>query len=98
MFDHATSVVIGETAVIEDDFSMLHEVTLGGTGKVGGDRHPKIGKGVTVSYTHLTVGVPVIPELKAWFVICCTHGANVSLAKVAVTSAEAPACWAKSIS
>ena len=34
MFDHATSVVIGETAVVEDDFSMLHEVTLGGTGKV----------------------------------------------------------------
>jgi serine O-acetyltransferase len=48
MFDHATSVVIGETAVIDDDFSMLHEVTLGGTGKVGGDRHPKIGKGVMI--------------------------------------------------
>ncbi len=48
MFDHATSVVIGETAVVEDDFSMLHEVTLGGTGKAGGDRHPKIGKGVMI--------------------------------------------------
>lgn len=48
MFDHATSVVIGETAVVEDDFSMLHEVTLGGTGKMGGDRHPKIGKGVMI--------------------------------------------------
>ncbi|RLP07516.1 serine O-acetyltransferase [Propionibacterium australiense] len=48
MFDHATSVVIGETAVVEDDFSMLHEVTLGGTGKIGGDRHPKIGRGVTI--------------------------------------------------
>lgn len=48
MFDHATSVVIGETAVVEDDFSMLHEVTLGGTGKVGGDRHPKIGRGVMI--------------------------------------------------
>ncbi|MFV0406987.1 MAG: serine O-acetyltransferase [Propioniciclava sp.] len=48
MFDHATSVVIGETAVIEDDFSMLHEVTLGGTGKVGGDRHPKVGRGVMI--------------------------------------------------
>jgi len=41
MFDHATSVVIGATAVVEDDFSMLHEVTLGGTGRAGGDRHPK---------------------------------------------------------
>ena len=36
LFDHATSVVIGETKVVEDDFSMLHEVTLGGTGKHGG--------------------------------------------------------------
>ncbi len=48
LFDHATSVVIGETAVVEDDFSMLHEVTLGGTGKAGGDRHPKIGRGVMI--------------------------------------------------
>ena len=48
MFDHATGVVIGETAVIEDEFSMLHEVTLGGSGKEGGDRHPKIGRGVMI--------------------------------------------------
>ena len=44
--DHATGVVIGETAVVGDDVSMLHGVTLGGTGAVRGDRHPKIGKGV----------------------------------------------------
>lgn len=48
MFDHATSVVIGETAVVGDDFSMLHEVTLGGSGKQGGDRHPKVGRGVMI--------------------------------------------------
>jgi len=48
LFDHATSVVIGETAVVGDGFSMLHEVTLGGTGKVGGDRHPKIGRNVMI--------------------------------------------------
>ena len=48
MFDHATSVVIGETAVVEDDISMLHEVTLGGSGKEGGDRHPKVGRGVMI--------------------------------------------------
>lgn len=48
MFDHATSVVIGETAVVGDDFSMLHEVTLGGSGKEGGDRHPKVGRGVMI--------------------------------------------------
>jgi serine O-acetyltransferase len=46
--DHATGVVIGSTAVIEDDVSMLHEVTLGGTGKQGGDRHPKIRHGVLI--------------------------------------------------
>ena len=46
MFDHATGIVIGETAVIGDDVSMLQGVTLGGTGAERGDRHPKIGKGV----------------------------------------------------
>jgi serine O-acetyltransferase len=48
MIDHATGVVIGETAVIGDDCSLLHEVTLGGTGVKGGDRHPKIGRGVLI--------------------------------------------------
>lgn len=46
--DHATGVVIGETAVVEDDVSMLHGVTLGGTGKVQGDRHPKVRHGVLI--------------------------------------------------
>lgn len=46
--DHATGLVVGETAVIGDDVSMLHGVTLGGTGKAGGDRHPKIGSGVMI--------------------------------------------------
>ena len=49
MIDHATGVVIGETAVVEDDVSMLHGVTLGGTGKETGDRHPKIRRGVMLS-------------------------------------------------
>lgn len=48
MIDHGTGVVVGETAVIEDDVSMLHEVTLGGTGKAGGDRHPKVRRGVLI--------------------------------------------------
>ncbi|WP_285671131.1 serine O-acetyltransferase [Paralimibaculum aggregatum] len=48
MIDHAHSIVIGETAVVGDDVSMLHSVTLGGTGKEGGDRHPKIGDGVLI--------------------------------------------------
>lgn len=49
LIDHATSVVIGETAVVEDNVSMLHEVTLGGTGKVSGDRHPKVRHGVLIA-------------------------------------------------
>lgn len=48
MLDHATSVVIGETAVVGDNCSILHEVTLGGTGAAHKDRHPKIGKGVLI--------------------------------------------------
>ena len=46
--DHATGFVVGETAVIEDNVSILHGVTLGGTGKAGGDRHPKIRHGVLI--------------------------------------------------
>ncbi|MBV8471890.1 MAG: serine O-acetyltransferase [Hyphomicrobiales bacterium] len=46
--DHATSLVVGETTVIEDDVSILQGVTLGGTGKETGDRHPKIRHGVLI--------------------------------------------------
>ena len=49
MLDHATGIVVGETAVIEDDVSILHSVTLGGTGKTSGDRHPKIRRGVLLA-------------------------------------------------
>ena len=48
LIDHAHSIVIGETAVVGDNVSMLHSVTLGGTGKEDGDRHPKIGNGVLI--------------------------------------------------
>ena len=57
--DHATGVVIGETAVVGDDVSMLHGVTLGGSGKEGGDRHPKIGNGVLIS-----VGAKVLGNIR----------------------------------
>lgn len=48
MIDHAHSIVIGETAVVGNNVSMLHSVTLGGTGKEESDRHPKIGDGVLI--------------------------------------------------
>ncbi len=49
LIDHATGVVIGETATVGNNVSMMHSVTLGGTGKEGGDRHPKVGDGVLIS-------------------------------------------------
>ncbi|HGJ5892264.1 MAG TPA: serine O-acetyltransferase [Arsenophonus apicola] len=48
MLDHATGIVIGETAVVENDVSILQSVTLGGTGKTEGDRHPKVREGVMI--------------------------------------------------
>ncbi len=49
MLDHATGMVIGETAVIGENVSLLHSVTLGGTGAQAGDRHPKIRCGVLIA-------------------------------------------------
>ena len=54
--DHATGLVVGQTCVIEDDVSILHGVTLGGTGKDRGDRHPKIRKGVLIGAGAKVIG------------------------------------------
>jgi serine O-acetyltransferase len=59
MIDHAHSVVIGETAVVGNNVSMLHSVTLGGTGKETQDRHPKIGDGVLIG-----AGAKVLGNIK----------------------------------
>ena len=59
MIDHAHSIVVGETAVIGDNVSMLHSVTLGGTGKEEEDRHPKIGNGVLIG-----AGAKVLGNIK----------------------------------
>ena len=56
MFDHATGIVIGETAVVEDDVTMLHGVTLGGTGKDQGDRHPKVRQGALIGASASIIG------------------------------------------
>lgn len=56
MLDHATGLVIGETSVVGDDCSFLHGVTLGGTGKVSGDRHPKIGNNVVIGCNASVLG------------------------------------------
>lgn len=55
-FDHATGIVVGETAEIGDNVSMLQGVTLGGTGKEAGDRHPKIRQGVVIGAAAKVLG------------------------------------------
>ena len=85
MFDHATGIVIGETAVIEDDVSILHSVTLGGTGKSGGDRHPKIRKGVLLSAGSKVIGnieIGVNAKVGAGSVVLENVPANVTVAGV----------------
>jgi len=59
MIDHAHSIVVGETAVVGDNVSMLHSATLGGTGKEDEDRHPKIGDGVMIG-----AGAKVLGNIK----------------------------------
>lgn len=56
MLDHATGIVIGETAVVDDDVTMLHGVTLGGTGKEQGDRHPKVRQNVLIGASASIIG------------------------------------------
>ncbi|MBH67136.1 MAG: serine O-acetyltransferase [Rhodospirillaceae bacterium] len=69
MMDHATGVVIGETAVLGDGVSLLHGVTLGGTGKEPGDRHPKIGSG-----TMIGAGASILGNIRVGE--CCRIGAG----------------------
>jgi serine O-acetyltransferase len=60
--DHGTGIVIGETAVVGDEVSMLHGVTLGGTGAERGDRHPKIGRGVLLGAGAKVLGNIVVGD------------------------------------
>lgn len=77
MLDHATGVVIGETAVVGNNVSILHGVTLGGTGTRDGDRHPKIGDGVVIG-----AGVTILGPI--------TVGANSKIGAGSVVLHEIP--------
>ena len=77
MLDHATGIVIGETAIIDDDVSILQEVTLGGTGKDDGDRHPKVRRGVLIGAGAKILGSIEIGE-----------GAKVGAGSIVLTSVE----------
>lgn len=78
MFDHATGIVIGETCVIENDVSILQSVTLGGTGKESGDRHPKIRAGVLIG-----AGAKILGNIEVG------QGAKVGAGSVVLESVEA---------
>lgn len=77
MFDHGTGIVVGETAVIEDDVALLQNVTLGGTGKEGGDRHPKIRRGALIG-----AGAKVLGNIEIG------EGAKVGAGSVVLKSVE----------
>ena len=99
MFDHATGIVIGETAVVGDDCSIMQGVTLGGTGKEFEDRHPKIGNGVLVS-----VGAKVLGNIRigdgarigAGSVVLKAVEANCTVAGVPAKPVGGPCCDAAS--
>lgn len=79
LIDHAHGIVIGETSVVGNHVSMLHSVTLGGTGKSGGDRHPKIGDGVLIG-----AGAKVLGNI--------TVGRNSRIAAGSVVLESVPTC------
>jgi serine O-acetyltransferase len=78
MIDHATALVIGETSVLGNNISMLHSVTLGGTGCESGKRHPTIGDGVLIS-----AGAKILGNI--------TVGANAKIAAGSVVLSDVPA-------
>lgn len=83
--DHATGVVIGGTAIIENDVSILQNVTLGGTGKEDGDRHPKIREGVLIGAGANILGnieVGHCSRVAAGSVVLAAVPANVTVAGV----------------
>ncbi len=100
MLDHGSGIVIGETAVVEDDVSILQNVTLGGTGKITGDRHPKVRRGVMIGAGAKIIGNIEIGEfskvaagsvvLKAVPARCTVAGIPAQIVRVH-SSAEMPA-------
>jgi len=95
MLDHASGITIGETAVVGDDCSLLHGVTLGGTGKEVGDRHPKIGRGVLLSVGAKVLGnITIGDEAKvaAGSVVLKDVPARCTVAGVPARIVSGPSC------
>lgn len=95
MLDHASGITIGETAVVGDGCSLLHGVTLGGTGKEVGDRHPKIGRGVLLSVGAKVLGnISIGDEAKvaAGSVVLRDVPAHCTVAGVPARVVSGPSC------
>jgi serine O-acetyltransferase len=94
-FDHGTGIVIGETAVVGDDVSMLHGVTLGGTGAQRGDRHPKVGKGVLLGANASVLGnisIGDYAKIASGSVVLKDVPANCTAAGVPARLVNCPTC------
>ena len=101
MFDHATGVVVGETAVIEDNVSILQGVTLGGTGKESGDRHPKIRQGVMIGAGAKVLGnieIGIGAKIGAGSVVLEAVPAHTTVAGVPAKIVGRPSCDMPSLS
>ncbi|RBW41375.1 serine O-acetyltransferase [Psychromonas sp. B3M02] len=101
MFDHATGVVVGETAVIEDNVSILQGVTLGGTGKESGDRHPKIRQGVMIGAGAKVLGnieIGMGAKIGAGSVVLEAVPAHTTVAGVPAKVVGKPSCDMPSLS
>jgi serine O-acetyltransferase len=95
MFDHATGVVVGETAVIENNVSIMQSVTLGGTGNEAGDRHPKVREGVMIGAGAKILGNINIGEgakVGAGSVVLSDVPAHVTVAGIPAKIVGKPAC------
>jgi serine O-acetyltransferase len=95
MFDHATGIVVGETAVIENNVSILQSVTLGGTGNEAGDRHPKIKQGVMIGAGAKILGNITIGEgakVGAGSVVLADVPAHVTVVGVPAKIVGKPRC------
>lgn len=100
MLDHATGIVIGETAVVEDNVSIMQAVTLGGTGKESGDRHPKVRKGVLISAGAKILGnieIGAGAKIGAGSVVLKAVAAHTTVAGVPAKVVGSPQCESPSL-
>jgi serine O-acetyltransferase len=95
MFDHATGIVVGETAIIHNNVSIMQSVTLGGTGNEAGDRHPKVLEGVMIGAGAKILGNITIGEgakIGAGSVVLNNVPAHVTVAGIPAKIVGKPSC------